>query len=102
MISGKVVLEMKYDSVYRELVQAVESGRLVEPFTAASFRNACPGYPEGTYRAFVWKHSADVGSSALNRVAPGKYVLAHPIRPSLIGTRPVQPKRDDKKAKLSR
>jgi len=93
---------MKYDQVYRALVEAVESGRLSEPFTAATFRGACPGFPEGTYRAFVWKNAAGGDASAvLKRIAPGKYLLSRPGPASTVG-KLAAAAGDDEKAKLSR
>ena len=43
--------------VYASIVQAVRQGRLKEPFTKRDFRNACPGWGEGTYNAFLDKHA---------------------------------------------
>jgi hypothetical protein len=48
---------MTREEVYRLLVDAVNSGKLQEPFTTMEFRKACPGLSVGTYRAFVWRHS---------------------------------------------
>ena len=69
--------------VYTSIVQAVRQGRLKEPFTKRDFRNACPGWGEGTYNAFLDKHT--VGNPGGNselfiRVAPGKFKLLRPIK----------------------
>jgi len=42
--------------VYSAIVIAVKSGRLKEPFSQDDFRRACPGFGEGTYQAFLYKH----------------------------------------------
>jgi len=46
------------DSWVGEVIDmAIRQGRLTEPFSNEDFRSACPGFGEGTYRAFLWKHS---------------------------------------------
>jgi hypothetical protein len=42
--------------VYKAIVEAVEEGRLKEPFSEDNFRNACPGFGDGTYYAYLYKH----------------------------------------------
>jgi hypothetical protein len=69
--------------VYSAIVSAVRSGRLIEPFDQANFRSACPGFGEGTYQAFLYKHR--LGNSGGNtelfeRVSPGQFKLLRPIR----------------------
>src|SRR5262245_13177122 len=73
---------MGHHDVYTALVDAVAKGSLKEPFSAADFRHACPGFGEGTYRAFLWKHSAtdEKNTRLLEKVAPGKFRLARPLR----------------------
>lgn len=69
--------------VYSAIVSAVRSGRLVEPFSCADFRRACPGFGEGTYKAFLYKHRLDNpgGCSELfELVSPGRFKLLRPIR----------------------
>lgn len=70
--------------VYRRLVEAITSGSLTEPFSAADFQRACPGFSQGTYRAFVWKHSGGgntpTDSVLLQRVSPGRFTLLRPLR----------------------
>jgi hypothetical protein len=46
---------MSHHDVYTALVNAVAAGTLKEPFSAADFRQACPGFGDGTYRAFLWR-----------------------------------------------
>jgi hypothetical protein len=76
---------VKYKQVYRSLVEAVTDGRLKEPFGQADFRRVCPGFAEGTYRAFLWKHSGAGGTepaardTLLRRMAPGKFKLVRPF-----------------------
>ncbi len=77
---------MKYHKVYRSLVEAVNDGRLSEPFGQADFRRACPGFADGTYRAFLWKHSGGGVSDSsqdtvlLERTAPGRFKLVRPFK----------------------
>jgi len=81
-------MAMKYHKVYRSLVEAVSDGRLKEPFGQAGFRQACPGFADGTYRAFLWKHSGAGGSETggsrdtllLKRTSPGKFKLVRPFK----------------------
>ena len=70
--------------VYRAIVEAVRSGELVEPFSKADFKRACPGHGRGTYQAFLWKHKRANGktSELFDSVSPGRFVL---IRPFLYG-----------------
>lgn len=39
-----------------QIYAAVRAGRLKEPFGPDDLRRACPGWGEGTYKAFLWKH----------------------------------------------
>jgi hypothetical protein len=76
---------VKYHKVYRALVEAVTGGKLQEPFGQAEFRRVCPGFAEGTYRAFLWKHSgggdrAENDSQLLERTAPGRFRLIRPFK----------------------
>jgi len=70
--------------VYRDIVTAVRSGRLIEPFSVNDFRNACPGWAEGTYNAFLYKHRKgnygkaselfeQVGINSFQCIRPFKY-----------------------------
>lgn len=74
---------MVQHEVYRCIVSAVRSGSLKEPFTKDDFRETCPNFGDGTYNAFLDKHS--VGnpggySELFERVAPGKFKLVKLIK----------------------
>jgi hypothetical protein len=72
---------MAFHEVYRALVTAVENGKLAEPFSSADFQKACPGFGGGTYRAFLWKHSAGGKDTALlEKVAAGQFRLIRPFK----------------------
>jgi hypothetical protein len=69
--------------VYREIVLAIQSGRLIEPFSKVDFRRACPGFGEGTYNAFLYKHrKGNPGneSELFEKVAPDKFVCIRPFK----------------------
>ncbi len=68
--------------VYKAIVSAVKAGRLKEPFGVKEFRAACPFFGEGTYNAFLHKHSKGnpAGTSELfERVSPGKFLCIRPF-----------------------
>jgi len=70
-------------SVYSAIVSAVKAGRLIEPFRSLEFRDACPGFGDGTYQAFLAKHSTGNpgGDPELfRRVARGKFECLRPFR----------------------
>lgn len=74
---------MSYHIVYRSIVQAVQTGRLAEPFSNEDFRQACPGLGAGTYQAFLHKHRKGNpgGASELFELAsPGRFRLLRPIK----------------------
>jgi hypothetical protein len=73
---------MSNHDVYSALVDAVAAGTLKEPFSAVDFRHACPCFGEGTYRAFLWKHSGSGKNDTrlLDKVAPGKFRLSRPLK----------------------
>jgi hypothetical protein len=52
--------------IYLAIINAIEKGRLKEPFTKDDFRRACPGFGEGTYNAFLHKHRAGNPGEILN------------------------------------
>jgi hypothetical protein len=60
-----------------QIYDAVRSGRLTQPFTAAMVKCACPGWADRTYHTFLAKHAK--GNSHTTelfiRVAPGSYKL---------------------------
>jgi hypothetical protein len=74
---------MPEHEVYRSIVGAVRAGTLGEPFTKEDFKNACPGLGDGTYNAFLDKHTKENpgGNSELfERVKPGEFILLKPIK----------------------
>jgi hypothetical protein len=69
--------------VYGAIVAAVRSGMLPEPFSKVDFRAACPGLGNGTYNAFLDKHSEGNpgGNSELfGRTRPGLFACLRPFR----------------------
>ena len=74
---------MTIHKVYRAIVEAVESGRLTEPFSKADFERACPGFEHGTYNAFLHKHSAGNpgnNSELFERNSPGLFKCLRPFK----------------------
>ena len=69
--------------VYGAIVTAVKTGALTEPFSKATFRLACPGLGNGTYNAFLDKHSLGNpgrNSELFERVSPGLFRCLRPFR----------------------
>ena len=69
--------------VYLEIVRAIDARRLIEPFSSADFRRACPGFGEGTYNAFLYKHregNPGNNSELFEKVAPGKFICLRPFK----------------------
>jgi hypothetical protein len=64
-----------------EIYAAVKSRRLVEPFTPAMVRSACPGWADRTYQVFLPKHAEGNGRTTelFVRVAPGSYKLRRSV-----------------------
>lgn len=74
---------MTQHKVYSAIVEAVKARRLKEPFGSREFKMACPGFGEGTYHAFLYKHSKDnpgEASELFKKVAPGKFRLIRPFK----------------------
>ena len=74
---------MARHKVYIEIVKAIKRGRLKEPFSNNDFKNACPGFGEGTYNAFLWKHRKGnlQGESELFELTePNTFRLIQPIK----------------------
>ncbi len=70
-------------SVYKAIVAAITKGRLAEPFTNEDFRMSCPGFGEGTYKAFLHKHRKDNpgGNSELFvLVSRGRFKCIRPFK----------------------
>jgi hypothetical protein len=67
--------------VYFSIVDAVNKGRLQEPFTRNDFKRACPGFAENTYRNFLYKHAkGNPDTKLFEKVARGKYKLIRPFK----------------------
>lgn len=69
--------------VYVKIINAINSGTLMEPFTIAEFIGACPGLGRGTYRAFLYKHrmgNPGNKSELVELVSPGHFKLIRPIK----------------------
>jgi hypothetical protein len=67
--------------VYQSIINAVERGKLKEPFTSDDFLKACSGFGDGTYNAFLHKHrvgNPGGNSELFKKVAEGKFVLVRP------------------------
>jgi hypothetical protein len=60
-----------------EIYAAVASGKLQEPFNAASVKAACPGWAEHTYFTFLGKHAVGNGQTTelFVRIGHGLYTL---------------------------
>ena len=74
---------MANHKVYSAIVATVKEGKLKEPFSQKDFRQACPGFAEGTYNAFLHKHrkgNPGGASELFDKVAPGKFRLLRPFR----------------------
>ena len=82
-VAGRVMMTEQPHRVYRAIVEAWKRKRLREPFTKDDFREACPGFGDGTYNAFLHKHRRGnpAGTSELfELVAPGRFRLLRPLR----------------------
>jgi hypothetical protein len=65
-----------------EIYAAVKSGRLLEPFDAPMVKEACPGWSDSTYRAFLNQHAVGnpSGTTELFEVVQrGLYELKRPL-----------------------
>ncbi len=65
-------------SFEEEVIAAIRSGRLEQPFNAEMVREACPGWSEKTYQTFFATHSvAGRGKppALFDRVGHGIYRL---------------------------
>jgi hypothetical protein len=74
---------MARHKVYIAIVKAIEGGRLKEPFSNNDFKNACPGFGEGTYNAFLWKHrkgNLQGESELFELLKPNIFRLIRPIK----------------------
>jgi len=69
--------------VYTSIVSAIREDRFREPFSMEDFRAACPGLGEGTYNAFLDKHTRGnpgMNSELFIRVSPGKFECLRPFK----------------------
>jgi hypothetical protein len=64
-----------------EIYAAVRSGELVQPFSAAMVKRACPGWADRTYHTFLGKHAAGNGRTTelFIRVRRGFYRLKNSL-----------------------
>lgn len=68
---------------YALIVRAIRNGNLKEPFSEFDFRRSCPNLPEGTYKAFLHKHTKDnpgKNSPLFIRVSPGQFKCLRPFK----------------------
>ena len=68
--------------VYKAIIEAVEKGRLKEPFNEDDLREACPGFGNGTYYSYLYKHRAgNPGGHEefFRQVSPRAFKLARPV-----------------------
>ncbi len=69
--------------VYQAIITAIKSGNLAEPFTSQDFQNSCPGFRNGTYNTFLFKHRCNNpgGNSELFvKVSPGHFKCVRPFK----------------------
>jgi len=69
--------------VYASIVTAIRSGKMTEPFTKQDFEINCPGFGNGTYNAFLYKHvkGNKKGISELfEKVALGQFRCLRPFK----------------------
>lgn len=64
-------------SFEEEVIAAVRSGRLEQPFNAEMVREACPGWSEKTYQTFFARHcvAGNDRPALFDRVGRGIYRL---------------------------
>jgi hypothetical protein len=70
-------------AVYRAIINAIQAGKLNEPFTSRDFKESCPGLGKGTYNTFLHRHcvgNSDGSSELFIKVAPGKFNCARPFK----------------------
>ncbi len=69
--------------VYRAIVGAIRARQLQEPFSVEDFRQACPGFGDGTYGAFLYKHrkgNPGKNTELFGRVGTGQFRCLRPFR----------------------
>lgn len=73
---------MANHQVYKSIVMAIRRGSLTEPFGVSDFRKCCPGFAEGTYKAFLYKHKLGNGATSelFEHIGKGLFRLLRPIK----------------------
>ncbi len=73
---------MSYHKTYGAIINAVNRGRLKEPFGPKEFRGSCPGFSHGTYNAFLYKHRLGNGKTTelFEKISAGKFRLIEPYK----------------------
>lgn len=69
--------------VYGAIIRAIRARQLREPFSPEDFHHACPGFGEGTYAAFLYKHrkgNLKRNSELFERVRSGRFRCLRPFR----------------------
>lgn len=69
--------------VYRAIVNSVNAGILHEPFSTQDFRKHCPGFKNGTYNAFLYKHkkgNRQGNSELFIQVGVNQFILIRPLK----------------------
>jgi predicted aspartyl protease len=73
------VVTLRKGRVVTAIDDALASGALREPFSKENFRVACPGFGQGTYNAFLWKHRKGNGKTTelFELVGPNQFRRIH-------------------------
>jgi hypothetical protein len=74
---------MPNHKVYFSILEAVNKGRLKEPFSNDDFERECSGFAKGTYPVFLHKHrigNPGGNSELFELVAKGKFKLIRPYK----------------------
>jgi hypothetical protein len=74
---------MSGHKVYSAIVNAVNSGELKEPFNTNDFRLACPGFADGTYNVFLYKHrkgNPGGNSELFEIVSTNRFIMIRPFK----------------------
>jgi hypothetical protein len=69
--------------VYKAIIEAIRLEHLREPFTSNAFREECPGFGQGTYNAFLYKHrvgNPGGNSELFELVSPGSFRCVRPFK----------------------
>lgn len=69
--------------VYKKIITALEKGILKEPFSNKDFRKNCPGFGNGTYNAFLWKHkkgNTKRNSELFEQVGTNLFMIMRPFK----------------------